>query len=1268
MLKCFDQGISNARLRGWCMKALASEVERHFAAAVERTADQRRAYLDEHCPAAETRRAVEALLAHDVATSAFLREPVRALAAGARQAAAPHQSNQRKLVGWMNSHMPLFGTGKPKTTGRYELIEKIGEGGMGTVWRANDRKLNNQVAVKILWDTANPTKTRLFQAECRKLGELLTHPNIISIRDADEIEMDGVKRPFLVMPLLEGQTLAELIQTGRDQITAERLVEIVYQTCKALDAAHEKGIVHRDIKPSNIFVLRDYTVMLIDFGVARWPDSQTMTEGRMRGTLLYMAPEQILCKPVTKAADIFALGATCYEALTGTSPFLRETEEDLAAAICHANPAPLTAARPDIAFAVAQVIHVALAKSAAKRHLSAREFGEAMRKALYAPGEIYPLAKPRLDSARQAYEQGEFEFAQTALNEMLAEGCIHGEVVDLARKTEIAAKEKRIQQSLQSARARFDAGEVTQAFRRVNEVLEMDQDHPAAQALHAMVRARMDEGDVREKLQLAGEHLANARFDLSRQEAKRILAAHPGELRAEKMLAEIDRAEKDYRESRQQQEQAYHAALTAYERRDISAAMSRVEHLRAQGGPYTDPARQALYEGLYQQIRGDHEAIREGLDSASQLLDRGEPAPALEICDRLLTRYPAHTNLLAVKWRAQELQHQALSGRIAEVDRVLRREPDLAKQVRMLEEAVRDHPDEAHFQRQLAIARDRLRHVEELVARARGHEERREYAEALQQWEALQLAHAAHPGLAVELDRVRRLREEAQRRDARQKLIAAVDEWMEAGEFERALTALEQAPERSPELDELEKQARQALARREQAAALVVNGRADLEAGRAAEGLALLREAAALDPLGVREPLANALALRGRDLLESDTAQAETALREAVALVPRHTLAQSLLHVLEQRREHDRADRAGAEARQLQTEGRYREALARVEEGLRQSPGDAGLRQLKETLARRVGEEMRRDSDAFHTMLDRAAKLQAPGEMREQRRRLEAIIEQHPEGAALRESARAFFTRVDALSAAPPPAGPSWLARLQANPVALAGAACVMLSLVMGGALALRSSLTPAASTVARPARTRMGWLMVQTEPARAVVRLAGRAEPLVGSVELEPRAYEMEVTAAGYVTAKKTVHVILGQAAEEKVTLAPLPYTVRIRGLREAIILHGGQQVRVRPGTDYVSAELAPGRYEWQVFIAPGMEMRVKTDVDAHGVSAGFVVENRGLSGVAVSRLGAGQTVCRFEKAPAVCSAAAANAPVEFQKNPVALASEHGALVVFGL
>jgi serine/threonine-protein kinase len=136
--------------------------------------------------------------------------------------------------------------------------------------------------------------------------------------DLGEFEEDGANKPYFVMPLLPGMPLYKLIREGSHRLTIERSAEIITQACRGLQAAHERGLVHRDLKPSNIFVMDDDSVKIIDFGVAHMVDARS-TVGH-KGTLLYMAPEQVEMKPPSPLSDIFSLGVVCYETATRRQP------------------------------------------------------------------------------------------------------------------------------------------------------------------------------------------------------------------------------------------------------------------------------------------------------------------------------------------------------------------------------------------------------------------------------------------------------------------------------------------------------------------------------------------------------------------------------------------------------------------------------------------------------------------------------------------------------------------------------------------------------------------------------------------------------------------------------------------------------------------------------------------------------------------------------------------------------------------------------------
>ena len=226
--------------------------------------------------------------------------------------------------------MPL----SPGTTlGPYSVTAKIGEGGMGEVWRARDTKLDRDVALKVLPEafTSDPDRLARFEREAKVLASL-NHPNIGSIYGLEEAE--GVKA--LVLELVEGPTLADRIRQG--PIPLDESLPIAKQIAEALEAAHEQGVIHRDLKPANIKVKDDGTVKVLDFGLAKafQPDASdpglsasptiSLTAaatqmGMIIGTAAYMSPEQAKGKPVDKRADIWAFGAVLYEMLTGQKPF-----------------------------------------------------------------------------------------------------------------------------------------------------------------------------------------------------------------------------------------------------------------------------------------------------------------------------------------------------------------------------------------------------------------------------------------------------------------------------------------------------------------------------------------------------------------------------------------------------------------------------------------------------------------------------------------------------------------------------------------------------------------------------------------------------------------------------------------------------------------------------------------------------------------------------------------------------------------------------------
>jgi Flp pilus assembly protein TadD/predicted Ser/Thr protein kinase len=205
---------------------------------------------------------------------------------------------------------------------RYQILDVLGEGGMGAVYKANDRELNRMVALKVIRpDLArNPAIVERFKQELR-LSHQVTHRNVIRIYDLGEGE--GIK--FITMEYIEGKDLRSLIREKK-RFTPEETVEVIQQVCQALDAAHSVGVIHRDLKPQNIMQDRAGRILVMDFGLARTLEGDGMTQtGALVGTMEYMSPEQALGKELDQRSDIFSLGLICYELLTGKTPFLAES-------------------------------------------------------------------------------------------------------------------------------------------------------------------------------------------------------------------------------------------------------------------------------------------------------------------------------------------------------------------------------------------------------------------------------------------------------------------------------------------------------------------------------------------------------------------------------------------------------------------------------------------------------------------------------------------------------------------------------------------------------------------------------------------------------------------------------------------------------------------------------------------------------------------------------------------------------------------------------
>jgi TolB-like protein/predicted Ser/Thr protein kinase len=263
-----------------------------------------------------------------------------------------------------------------KDISHYKVIEKLGQGGMGEVYLAEDTKLNRKVALKFLplqYVSDQDLKTR-FKREAQAAA-ILNHPNVITIHEVAEYET----RPFMAMEYVEGKSLKDLI--GQKNLSIHEVIDISLQVSDGLAVAHEAGIVHRDIKPQNILMGKDGRVRICDFGLAKAKTDVTMTKaGSTLGTIAYMSPEQAQGKEADHRSDVFSFGVVLYEMIAGQLPFKGEHDAAVFHSITKETPEPLARYKSDVPGELQRIVGKAMEKNPQTRYQHVNELGVDLRK------------------------------------------------------------------------------------------------------------------------------------------------------------------------------------------------------------------------------------------------------------------------------------------------------------------------------------------------------------------------------------------------------------------------------------------------------------------------------------------------------------------------------------------------------------------------------------------------------------------------------------------------------------------------------------------------------------------------------------------------------------------------------------------------------------------------------------------------------------------------------------------------------------------------
>ena len=377
--------------------------------------------------------------------------------------------------------------------GKYEIIDVLGRGGMGVVYRGIDKQIGREVAIKTLTQgfMGDANMLARFYEEGRRTGRL-NHPNIVTVYDLG----DDNGTPYIVMECVQGEPLDKLLRGGSQLTLADKL-GILEEVCSALGYAHRNNVIHRDVKPANIFVQPDGSAKLLDFGIARLEkrdqDMSLTRTGHLIGTVPYMAPERLRNEPVDGRSDIFAAGVVLYQVVAGQLPFTG-ADNVLMQKIMNEPYPPLATIRQDLPASLEPIVERALAKSLDDRYPTAEEMAADLTAVIAELRQEQVLEM--LPEAKLLMEGGEHTRARGVLHQLLKIDSKHAEaramLSEIQRHLTQRQREERIQQICQQAEDAISHNRFDQGLSVLESGLELDASNPELVKLREKARAEKE--------------------------------------------------------------------------------------------------------------------------------------------------------------------------------------------------------------------------------------------------------------------------------------------------------------------------------------------------------------------------------------------------------------------------------------------------------------------------------------------------------------------------------------------------------------------------------------------------------------------------------------------------------------------------------------------------------------------------------------------------------------------------------------------------------
>jgi eukaryotic-like serine/threonine-protein kinase len=668
----------------------------------------------------------------------------------------------------------------PEKIGKYEIVELLGRGAMGTVYKARQPGIGRLVALK----TINPAileeadLLKRFYREAQAAGNL-QHPNIVTVFELGDSE--GV--PFIAMELLEGESLDKII-ARREPIPLAKKLSIIAQLCRGLDYAHKHGVIHRDIKPANIVLTRDGNTKVVDFGIVHFASTTVTRTGMVIGTVPYMSPQQLNGEHVDARSDIFSVGVVIYEFISCRKAFDGPNLTAVMLQIVSKDPTPLSQVAPGVPPGLEDLVNRCLRKNPEERYQTLEEVGfdldpiartvqrdlvlemvkqgqelvekkeftrarEVLRNALSLDSS-HDLAKDLmakvnselrrletsvkvqqyLDEAEQLLNQGKYTEAVSSLEEVLRLDSQHGRaraMVESARKE--AARVAEVHKSFRAGQQAFKEGDLTQAETLLATVLELDSRNAEASALltkvHEARAIRDRRAQVREALWYARQMVTQGRY----AEAIDQVGKFENEFPNEPDLSQVLASAREGLEKRRRAQQEVVAIQGLIDGRKYKEAVDRAGLARLEF-----PQEAERLGNLYESAKTQYEAaerrrrIEREVASVQELINTHQHDLAIQRAERLLHDFRDHPDVnrvLALARHQEQLAELRKVATLCQSIQILRDQGRFADAIREAESALREFPRNPDLEIQLAGARKGLEEQVQEKEERRKKEERR---------------------------------------------------------------------------------------------------------------------------------------------------------------------------------------------------------------------------------------------------------------------------------------------------------------------------------------------------------------------------------------------------------------------------------------------------------------------------------------------------------------------------------------------------------------